>query len=228
MTGLLEYEIAPSPPFFTLGQAVSTMQNSQEWTYGILTLADGNNGASVLLCVKQGNYYIFDSHSRDTFGNMVANGTSVLLHLKTHNGFIKYIKNIGYQLHATQFEIMVLSPISSALHHMLQPTQHSQNTQNQQNKTSTVEICEQKKTKVDDDNSQRRRSTHKSSKKEQNKQGDIDRCQKRSTCIATNKYQQTQNSLNNSEQKKTKVHDDSSQRRRSTSNSNKKDHNSQS
>ena len=35
MTGLLEYEIAPSPPFFTLGQAVSTMQNSQEWTYGI-------------------------------------------------------------------------------------------------------------------------------------------------------------------------------------------------
>ena len=123
------------------------MQNSQEWTYGILTLADGNNGASVLLCVKQGNYYIFDSHSRDTFGNMVANGTSVLLHLKTHNGFIKYIKSIGYQLHATQFEIMVLSPISSALHRMLQPTQHSQNTQNRQNKTSTVEISEQRKLK---------------------------------------------------------------------------------
>ena len=65
MTGLLQYESAPSPPFFTLDQAISSMENVQQWTYGILTLADGNDGVSVLLCVKQGNYYIFDSNSRD-------------------------------------------------------------------------------------------------------------------------------------------------------------------
>ena len=68
------------------------MENIQEWTYGVLTLADVNTGSSVLLCVKQGNYYIFDSHSRDKFGKIISNGTSVLLHMRTHNGFIKYIK----------------------------------------------------------------------------------------------------------------------------------------
>ena len=40
MTGLLQYEFAPSPPFFTLDQALSSMENVQQWTYGILTLAD--------------------------------------------------------------------------------------------------------------------------------------------------------------------------------------------
>ena len=92
MTGLLQYESAPSPPFFTIDQAIYSMENSQQWTYGILTLADGNDGSSVLLCVKQGNYYIFDSHSRDVFGNVVPNGTSVLLHMKTQNACMKYIK----------------------------------------------------------------------------------------------------------------------------------------
>ena len=108
MTGLVDYLIAPSPPFFTLEQAISTMENIQEWTYGVLTLADVNTGSSVLLCVKQGNYYIFDSHSRDTFGKIISNGTSVLLHMRTHNGFIKYIKSIADDLNATQFEITVL------------------------------------------------------------------------------------------------------------------------
>ena len=35
MTGLLQYESAPSPPFFTIDQAISSMENSQQWTYGI-------------------------------------------------------------------------------------------------------------------------------------------------------------------------------------------------
>ena len=81
--------------FFTLDQAVCSMENSHQWTYGVLTLADGNDGASVLLCVKQGNYYIFDSHSRDVFGIVVPNGTSVLLHIKMHNAFMKYIKTMS-------------------------------------------------------------------------------------------------------------------------------------
>ena len=96
------------------------MENVQQWTYGILTLADGSDGASVLLCVKQGNYYIFDSHSRDVFGNVVPNGTSVLLHMKTHNACMKYINTIGCQLAASQFEITVLSPVVSGFHRMLE------------------------------------------------------------------------------------------------------------
>ena len=134
MTGLLRYESAPSPPFFTLDQAIYSMEYSHQWTYGILTLTDGNDGTSVLLCVKQGNYYIFDSHSRDVFGNVVPNGTSVLLHIKTHNAFMKYIKSIGCQLGASQFEITVLSPAVSGFQRMLQTPQSSQKSQSQQSK----------------------------------------------------------------------------------------------
>ena len=143
MTGLLQYKYAPSPPFFTLDQAICSMENSQQWTYGILTLADGNDGASVLLCVKQGNYYIFDSHSRDTFGNVVANGTSVLLHMKTHNALMKYIKTIGSQLAATQFEIIVLSPVVSGFHRMLRQPPSSQKSQNKE--TLQEKNCETKR-----------------------------------------------------------------------------------
>ena len=71
MTGLVESNSNPSPPFFTLQQAILTMENRQAWTYGVLTLADECNGASVLICVKEGNYYIFDTHSRDKYGNVV-------------------------------------------------------------------------------------------------------------------------------------------------------------
>ena len=197
MTGLLQYQCAPSPPFFTLDQAVSSMENLQQWTYGILTLADRNDGASVLLCVKQGNYYIFDSHSRDTFDNVVANGTSVLLHMKTHNALIKYIKTIGSQLAASQFEITVLSPVVSGFYRMLRQQPSSQKSQNEQSKekngkksSSTKqetkeensqksqnkqnENSQQRKQKIDDNCSEKRRSTHISNKKEQHNEEKVD------------------------------------------------------
>ena len=126
MTGLLHYDNAPSGPFFTLEEAVSSMENVHQFTYGVLTIADGNSGASVLLCVQQKNYYIFDSHSRDNFGNVIPDGTSVLLHIKSRNGLIKYIRSISNQLCATQFEITVLAPVSRGYHRMMQETQHSQ------------------------------------------------------------------------------------------------------
>ena len=186
MTGLLQYQSAPSPPFFTLHQAICSMENSQQWTYRILTLADKNDGASVLLCVKQRNYYIFDSHSRDIFGNVVPNGTSVLLHMKTHNALMKYIKNIGYQLAASQFEITVLSPVVSGFYQMLQPRQNSQTSQNEQ-------IREQ----IQEKNYESRRKTRNSSKKQneketkgsQNELGDhnISQSTRRSSRISTKK-----------------------------------------
>ena len=61
-------------------------------------MADDSNGASVLICVKQGNYYIFDSHSRDRYGNVIESGTPVLLHFKSKDAIVKYIKNIAHQL----------------------------------------------------------------------------------------------------------------------------------
>ena len=126
MTGLLHSENVPSGPYFTLEEAIFSMENVHQFTYGVLTIADGNSGASVLLCVQDKNYYIFDSHSRDNFGNVIANGTSVLLHIKRCNGFIKYIRSISNQLCATQFEITVLAAVSSGYHRMMQQTHCSQ------------------------------------------------------------------------------------------------------
>ena len=180
ITGLVDYLIAPSPPFFTLEQAISSMENIQEWTYGVLTLADVNSGSSVLLCVKQGNYYIFDSHSRDKFGKIISNGTAVLLHMRTHNGFIKYIKSIADDLNATQFEITVLSPISSAYHRMIQPRQNSQkkvDRDNSQTNTSQTDRSDFKSTKNVDkrehsENLQnKRRSARISKQKEEHNEG---------------------------------------------------------
>ena len=194
-------------PFFTLDQAISSMENVQQWTYGILTLADGNDGASVLLCVKQGNYYIFDSHSRDSFGRIVPNGTSVLLHMKTHNALMKYIKSIGYQLGASQFEITVLSPAVSGFHCMLQPGQLSQSSQNQQNEEKVQENSYKSRTQ----------STCNSSKKYENKKqaqnvGNIssniqqnDNSQRRSTRISNerqhNKRQTVTSNIENRKEK---------------------------
>ena len=170
MTGLLQYQCAPSPPFFTLDQAVSSMENLQQWTYGILTLADRNDGASVLLCVKQGNYYIFDSHSRDTFGNVVANGTSVLLHMKIHNALIKYIKTIGSQLAASQFEITVLSPVVSGFYRMLRQQPSSQKSQNEQSKEKNGK--KSSKTRISTQTSTKQETKEENSQKSQNKQNE--------------------------------------------------------
>ena len=167
MTGLVESNSNPSPPFFTLQQAILTMENRQAWTYGVLTIADEWNGASVLICVKEGNYYIFDTHSRDRYGNVVSNGTSVLLHFRNRNGLIRYIRNVAHQLCASQFEIVPLSPITVATHRMLQSTrpransykssqtqQYSQSQQDSQVDTRIQdENLESKRKRVDSDKS---------------------------------------------------------------------------
>ena len=182
MTGLLEYKYAPSPPFFTLDQAISSMENLHQWTYGILTLADRNDGASVLLCVKEGNYYIFDSHSRDTFGNVVANGTSVLLHMKTHNALMKYIKTIGSQLAATQFEIIVLSPVLG-FNRMLRQRPSSQKSQNKE--TLEEKNCETRRN-TRNSNKKTNIEHRQNSQRSQNEQNQVKTSERRSNRNCTN------------------------------------------
>ena len=209
ITGLLQYESAPSPPFFTLDQVVSSMENLQQWTYGILTLADGNDGTSVLLCVKQGNYYIFDSHSRDVFGNVVPNGTSVLLHMKTHNACMKYIKTIGYQLGATQFEITVLSPAVSGFHRMLEGRSSSQKSENNG--------------KIENNKSQTRRSTRNSTKKQTENLQNLQNDQSKEK---TSKSKRSSNSNCTKEQNKQKVQNlNTSQNEKETSRERAKNYN---
>ena len=135
MTGLIATTRPQTPPFFSLRQAICTMEVPQRWTYGVLTIAEETAGVSVLLCIRQGNYYIFDSHSRNRCGNSVPNGTSVLLHFTTQSGLIKYIRTIASELFATQFEITVLSPVSLGHHNMMRTEQNSQRQQNVRSKS---------------------------------------------------------------------------------------------
>ena len=153
MTGLVESVREPSPPFFTLPQSISTMENTQMWTYGVLTLADDCNGASVLICVKEGNYYIFDTHSRDKYGNVVPNGTSVLLHFRNKNGLVRYIRNVANQLNASQFELTPLSPMSSGTYRMLHSTATTYNRSQTASSQNVDENLESKRKRVDSDKS---------------------------------------------------------------------------
>ena len=161
MTGLVESNSNPSPPFFTLQQAIKTMENRQAWTYGILTLADEWNGASVLICVKEGNYYIFDK-----YGNVVSNGTSVLLHFQNRNGLIRYIRNVAHQLHASQFELVPLSPMTVATHRMLESTGPTANSY----KSSQTQQHSQVDTRIEDENSESKRKRVDSDKSDEGKQ----------------------------------------------------------
>ena len=150
-TGLIDQDIPLRGPFYTLTQALSTMENVQLLKYGILTVADDSNGASVLICVKQGNYFIFDSHSRDRYGNIIESGTSVLLHFKSKDAIVKYIENIAHQLCASQFEITPLAPLSLGVHRMLQTsktTKPSQKSNVQESSKITGEV-DSSKSKVD-------------------------------------------------------------------------------
>ncbi len=54
-------------------------RQSDRWTYAVLCLSDGVAGSSVLLCIHKSQVYIFDSHSQNGKGQVVPNGTSVLL-----------------------------------------------------------------------------------------------------------------------------------------------------
>ena len=172
MTGLLQSEIVPSPPFFNLRQAISSMENRHIWKYGILTLASESSGVSVLICVQEGNYYIFDSHSRDNYGNVCQNGESVLLHIRSQNDFIKYIRRIGHQTASSQFELTPLAPIEIGTYRMLQP---NRGLQTRSSTSSSKKESTQKLSQMDiQPNARvRTRSSTRSSKKESTSQMDI-------------------------------------------------------
>ena len=155
MTGIVQCDTRQNDPFFTLSEAIYRMENRQVWTYGVLTLADETNGASVLICVKEGNYYIFDSHSRDRYGNVVSSGTSVLLHFRSANGVIRYIRNVANQLRASQFELVPLSPITVATDRMLQSASSQRISTNSQTvKVSEDQNLDSKRKRVDSDKSE--------------------------------------------------------------------------
>ena len=68
----------------SLINAMHSMVNNNQWTYGILCLGQlqSADGLASVLLVHQNDCYIFDPHSRNANGKPTSHGTSVLLHFQ--------------------------------------------------------------------------------------------------------------------------------------------------
>ena len=64
------------------------------WVYCILCVGNQNGATASLLCLSVNTCYIFDPHSRNSHGQPVSDGTSVLMMFKTRQNMISYLRNL--------------------------------------------------------------------------------------------------------------------------------------
>ena len=65
-----------------------------QWVYCILCVGNQNGATSSLLCLSQNTCYIFDPHSRNSCGEPVPDGTSVLMMFENRQKMISYLHNL--------------------------------------------------------------------------------------------------------------------------------------
>ncbi len=80
-------------------------RQSDRWMYAMLFLSDGVAGSSVLLCVHKSQVYIFDSHSQNGKGQVVSNGTSVLLKFSKLLDCFLYIQVQAWNMNSLLFDL---------------------------------------------------------------------------------------------------------------------------
>ena len=100
-----------------------------QWIHCILCVGNQNGATASLLCLSKKNCYIFDPHSRNSCGNPVPNGTSVLMMFKTREKMISYLRNL-YSVSKYPATIKSEDPIDiySMCHvdfHMINTTVHN-------------------------------------------------------------------------------------------------------
>ena len=64
------------------------------WIYCILCVGNQNGATASLLCLSVNTCYIFDPHSRNSHGQPVSDGTSVLMMFKNRQNMISYLHNL--------------------------------------------------------------------------------------------------------------------------------------
>ena len=64
------------------------------WVYCILCVGNQNGATASLLCLSVNTCYIFDPHSRNSHGQPVSDGTSVLMMFKNRQNMISYLRNL--------------------------------------------------------------------------------------------------------------------------------------
>ena len=64
---------------------------TSQWNYYILCVGNQHGATASMLCLSPKNCYVFDPHSRNSYGIPVANGTSVLMMFPTRQKMISYL-----------------------------------------------------------------------------------------------------------------------------------------
>ena len=104
----------------TLEKATScVLQQNQncQWAYCILCVANQNGATASLLCLSGNNCYIFDPHSRNSYGKPTPDGTSVLMMFQNRQKMISYLRNL-YSLpkYPTTIKSVIATDIYSMCH----------------------------------------------------------------------------------------------------------------
>ena len=96
----------------TLEKATSSalMENkTSQWNYCILCVDNQHGATASLLCLSPKNCYLFDPHSRNSYGIPVANGTSALMMFPTRQKMISYLHTL-YSLSQCSIEVKYQVP----------------------------------------------------------------------------------------------------------------------
>ena len=95
--GRIHNESALNTVNMTLEKATfCALQKSKkcQWVYCILCVGNQNGATSSLLCLSQNTCYIFDPHSRNSCGQPVPDGTSVLMMFENRQKMISYLRDL--------------------------------------------------------------------------------------------------------------------------------------
>ena len=104
----------------TLEKATScVLQQNQncQWAYCILCVGNQNGATASLLCLSGNNCYIFDPHSRNSYGKPTPDGTSVLMMFQNRQKMISYLRNLYSLLkYPTTIKSVIATDIYSMCH----------------------------------------------------------------------------------------------------------------
>ena len=98
--------------------SIKSMIQENKWTTGVLCIGQApdtslhsrqQGGSACALLVNMNNFYIFDSHSRDSNGKIAESGTSVLLHFTNINQYCSHILELCFSLNCNYYEITIIN-----------------------------------------------------------------------------------------------------------------------
>ena len=99
---------SPTPPYYSLESALNNLFEDTEFNYSHCLLTIDCNTVAIFK-TSQGNFKIFDSHSRDLYGMPHPFGKCVLVSIEAINNLLIYFQNTVPQCNVTPFELKAVN-----------------------------------------------------------------------------------------------------------------------